>query len=185
MFALYLTLMAVLVSGLGSRDQVTLGQYTQAHGSRASVLVIALALAVVTAAVAAWAAMLIAPMLVPRARIVLAAIALALAGFESILIAPGRRPKEPTHSLFAFSVVMGFHQMTDAARFLIFAIGVGTNAPMQAGAGGAIGGAALVLLAWWRPDLVINPRMRWARRGLGLILLPLGGYMWLDAMQMV
>ncbi|MCB2079814.1 MAG: hypothetical protein KDE55_19230 [Novosphingobium sp.] len=185
MVSFYLTLMAVLVSGFGARDQVTMGQLTLKQGARPAALVIGIVLAIVTAAAAAYAASLVAPMLQPRARTILAAMALAFAGGESLLIAPGRKPSEPTNSLAALAVVLLAHQLTDAARFLVFAVGVGTNAPLPAGIGGAIGGAALIAAGWFAPALVVNPRARLLRRAFGLILLLIAIYVALKGFQRI
>ena len=181
MSGFYLTLLAVLLSGIGARDQVTVAQMAQAQGQRPMALVIGVAVSMGSAAFAAWAASQVAPLLVPRARLVLAAMALALAGAESLLFAPGRKPAEPTASLFALGVVLLARQVTDAARFLVFAVAVATNAPLAAGLAGAVAGPVLLATGWSAPELVLRPAARWLRRALGLMLVLVGGYVALHA----
>lgn len=174
MTGFYLTLIAVLVAGIGARDQVTLARLTAAQGARPAALAIAIVLAAATAAAAAWAAQAIAPGMPGPARAVMSAMALVLAGGESLLIVPGRKPAEPTRSLGALALVLVAQQLTDAPRFLIFAVGVGTGGPVAAGAAGALGGAALMVLAWTVPELVTHRRAAMARRVLGAVLLLTG-----------
>ena len=173
MSAAYLTLLAVLLAGFGSRDQVTVAGLTASQGARPALLVVALAVTCVTTGFAAWAGSIVAPEIVPQARLVLAALALALAGIESLVIVPRARPAEPTHSLGAAAVVLLAHQLTDAARFLVFGIAVLTLAPVPAGIGGLLGGIALLVAAWSAPALAAGPKTRLFRRliGAGLLLL--------------
>ena len=65
-------------------------------------------------------------------------------------------------------------QITDAVRFLILAIAVGTAAPVPAGLGGAAGSMAALGLVWAMPALAAGRRVRLARRGIGAALLLLG-----------
>ena len=111
-----------------------------------------------------------------------AGLALAMAGVESLLLMPGRRPQEPTLSLGALGIVLLAHQATDAARFLVFAIAVATAAPLPVGIGGAAAGMGIVFAGWLAPELVLDPRLRTLRRGLGALLLALGAFLCLRAM---
>lgn len=171
MTGLFLALLATLLAGVGARDQMTMAQLGRAQGARPGVLVIALALGFATAAFAAWASQAIAPMLNSNARLFLAALALGFAGAESLVLAPGRKPDEPTRSLAAFAVVMAAHQLTDAARFLIFAIALAANAPLPAALGGAAGSALLLGAAWAAPEGFTWQRLRLLRRTIGAALL--------------
>ena len=65
-----------------------------------------------------------------------------------LLFGPRQVPDEPTHSLGAAAIVLLAHQLTDAARFVVFALAVVTSAPIAAGMGGAAGSAATVALGW-------------------------------------
>lgn len=182
MSGFYLTLIAALLAGIGARDQVALAQLVRAQGARPMALATAIAVAIASAALAAWAATLVLPVLVPRARMVLAALALALSGAESLVLAPSRRAlAEPTRSLAALAVVLGAHQLTDAARFLVFAVAVATAAPVPAALAGALAGAVLLGAAWALPEAVLHPAARTVRRATGLVLLCVAGLVALRA----
>ena len=182
MTGFYLTLLAVLLAGLGARDQTTVAGLTLRQGARPGVLVTGIAISLATAAVAAWAALLIAPMLAPAARLFLAALALGLAGGEALLLSPRRKPDEPTHSLGALALVVLSQQLTDATRFLIFAIAVATNAPIPAAFGGALGGAVLLAAGWLAPEFIVRPALRKLRRVLGAAMLLLALFVGLRAL---
>jgi len=181
MSAVYLTFVAVLLAGLGARDQVTVAGLSLRQGARPAVLLVAGVLAIGTAAFAAWAASVIAPDMLPPARLFLVAIALALAGLESLLLAPRPTPSEPTHSLFATAIVLLSHQLTDAARFLVFGVAVATNVPVPAAIGGAMGGIALIAGAWAFPEVFTHRLTRIVRRVIGGMLLMLAIYLGLRA----
>lgn len=181
MSAFYLTLLAVLFAGLGARDQVKIAGLSLRQGQRPAVLLSGIAISIATAVFAAWAATLIAPLMAPAARVFLAALALAFAGVESLILVPRYRPAEPTQSLGALALVLLSHQLTDAARFLVFGIAVATNVPFPAGAGGVLGGIVLTCLAWAFPELVVHPRARLVRRLVGAVLLCLAVYVGLEA----
>ena len=181
MTGFYFTFLAVLLAGLGARDQVTVAGLTLRQGARPDVLAVGIVVSVATAAAAAWAASLIAPTLPPAARQFLAAVALALAGGEALLLSPRGKPKEPTHSLGAFGIVILSQQLTDAARFLVFAMAVATNAPLPAGVGGAVGGIVLIGAGWLAPEYVTRPLLRRLRRVIGGMMLLAGVILGLEA----
>lgn len=185
MTSFYLALIAVLLAGIGARDQVTLARLTLAQGARPLALVLAVALAVATAAAAAVAASAIAPTMPPPARQVMAAMALVLAGGESLLIVSARKPAEPTRSLGALALVLAAQQLTDAPRFLVFAMGVGTGSPVLAGAAGALSGAALMAMAWFGPEGVTHRAAGITRRVFGAVLLLVGLGLGLDVMGVI
>ncbi len=164
------TLIAVVLAGIGARDQLTVAALAQRLGT-GSQLLSAIAVSVASAALAAWAAIAIAPLLAPQARMLLAAMALAMAGGESLLLSLAKVPQEPTRSLGALAIVLFAHQLTDAARFLVFAIAMATAAPFSAGLGGAVGGAIVVTAGWLAPDLAGRPQLRTARRVIACVLL--------------
>ncbi|SFG47807.1 hypothetical protein SAMN05518801_13215 [Novosphingobium sp. CF614] len=168
--AFYLTLIAVLLAGIGARDQVTIAGLAQRQGRRPGVLIVALLSAVLTAAFAAWAATIMLAELPPPARTIFAAIALGMAGIESMVLVPRRDPREPTHSLGALVLVLVMHQVTDAARFLVFGMGVGLAGPVPAGVAGMLGGSLLIAFAWFWPHLLGTPAARWTRRIVGALL---------------
>lgn len=162
---------AVVLAGVGARDQITVARLASGMGQRPALLVVAIALSLATAAFAAWLSIEVAPWLNPQARLLFGAIALGFAGLESLLLSPGRKPEEPTQSLAAISIVLLAHQLTDAARFLIFGLAVATGAAIPAGAGGALGGAFLLVAAWAVPEMFDWERVRLWRRVTGALLL--------------
>lgn len=185
MTGFYFALLAVLLAGFGARDQRAVAGLSARQGARPGVLVVALLVSVMTAAFAGWGASLVAPLLVPKARMILAAMALLFAGVEALLVAPKRGPKEPTASLGALSIVLLAHQLTDAARFLIFAVAVASAAPVPSAIGGAVGGAVLLGLAWAAPAAVIHPRAALARRAVGAILVLMAAFLALRAFERI
>jgi hypothetical protein len=185
MIGFYFAFLAVLLAGIGARDQATVAALTQRQGARPGVLIVAIAVCLGTAAFAGWAAQAFSPLLSPAARLFFAALALLLAGGESLLLVPKRGPEEPTLSLGALAIVLLAHQATDAARFLIFAIAVAANAPVLAAVGGAAGSVAMLAAGWLAPDLVVHPRLRAVRRGLGILLLLVGTFVALRALGKV
>jgi Ca2+/H+ antiporter, TMEM165/GDT1 family len=182
MSAFILTFLAVLLSGLGARDQLTLAGLARVQGGRPALLVVAVLLSMVTAAFAGWAATQIAPLMAANARLLMAALALGFAGIECLLLPPSRTAREPTRSVAALAIVMAAHQLTDAARFLIFAVGLAVNAPFAAAAGGAVGGMLLLGAAWAAPEYFTWQKLRKSRRAIGAGLLIPALYLGLRAM---
>lgn len=171
MGAFYLTFVAVLLSGIAARDQVTIAALTRAQGQRFGVLATSLLLSAATCAFAAYAAAQVLASVPVPARPILVAIALGLAGVESLILSPRANPKEPTHSLGALAIVLLAHQVTDAARFTLFGLAVGMSAPLVAGLGGGLAALLLAGGAWAYPRALVSPGIRVARRIVGGLLL--------------
>jgi len=169
--AFYLTFIAVLLSGIGSREQATIAALTRRQGRRFGVLATALLVAVATCVLAALAGREMLAILPVPARPVLAAIVVGLGGLELLFLSPRPATREPTHSLGALAAVLTFQQATEAARFTLFGMVVGMAAPVTAGLGGGLGCLLLPLAAWTWPDLIGLPIMRVARRLVGAVLL--------------
>jgi hypothetical protein len=169
MTGLLFALLATLLVGVGARDQVLVAQLAQRQGGRPSLLLVAIASGMLAAGLAAWGGAQVAGLMVGNARLFLVALALGLAGLELIIFRPRAAPAEPTHSLGAFAIVIFAMQLTDAARFVVFALAALTRAPLTTGLGGAVG-AALVVGAGW---LLVGqaPWLGQVRRGLGVALL--------------
>jgi Ca2+/H+ antiporter, TMEM165/GDT1 family len=176
-----LAFIAVLFSGIGARDQLTLASLARVQGQRPALLVVAVVLSAATAAFAGWASVLIAPMMTSNARLMMAALALGLAGIECLIQSPPRQAKEPTRSIAALGTVMASQQLTDAARFLVFAIAIAVSAPTPAAVGGAAGGIVLLGAAWSVPEFFTWQRLRKVRRIIGGLLLVLAIYTGLTA----
>jgi Ca2+/H+ antiporter, TMEM165/GDT1 family len=119
------------------------------------------------------------------ARLFLAALALGFAGLEALILPPVRDVKEATHSLAAQTFVLLAHQLTDAARFLIFGVALAADAQMPAAIGGGIGGVLLLTAAWAAPEAFTWARLRWIRRSLGVVMLLLGLWLGLRAIGYV
>lgn len=168
--AFYLTLLAVLLAGFGSRDQVTIAGLALRQGQRPATLIVSLVTMALATVAVVFAATLMLAELPPPARAIFVAIALGMAGLESLALVPRRDPKEPTNSLGALGLVLVAHQITDAARFLVFGMGVGMAAPYASGVAGLIGGGALVGFAWAMPHVFEQPFARWLRRSVGAVL---------------
>jgi hypothetical protein len=171
MAAFYLTLVAVLLSGIAARDQMTVAALTRAQGQRFGVLATALIAAALTSALAAYAASRVLATLPLPARPIVTAIVIGLAGAESLILSPRKAPREPTHSLGALALVLLAHQVTDAARFTLFGLAVGMGAPFAAGLGGGIAGAVLMGAAWAFAPVFAAPGIRLVRRIVGAMLL--------------
>jgi len=179
MSAFYLTLIAVLLSGLGGRDQLTLAALTRRQGPRIGVIATACVLAICTSAFAAYAASRMLTILPLQARPILEAIALAFAGLESLILSPKADPREPTRSLGALALVLLAHQLTDAARFTLFGLAVGTGSPLAAGLGGGLASLVLSFTAIAFAHRVGMRDLRITRRVIGGLLLAIAVAMFL------
>ena len=170
MSAFLFTMIAALVAGLGARDQVLVASLAVRRGAVLGLLLTALAVAVLSAGIAGWAGALVAPQMTPRARTYLVAMALSLAAIELIVLRPRRPVAEPTESLGALAVVLLAHEVTDAARLLVFALAAASAVPAFAIAGGIAGCAASVVLGWGTGDVLLRLPLGWLRAGLGAAL---------------
>ena len=167
-------LLATAMAGIGARDQLLVAgmwpQQAGQQGARPAVLLVALVAALGSAAAAGWAGATLAPLLVPRARVLLVAMALGLAALELLFIRPGHRPDEPTASLGAFAIVLLALQLTDAARLLVFVMAASSAVPQMAAAGGMLGCAVTVTAGWLAGSRLARLPLVAVRRWLGLML---------------
>lgn len=148
MASFLLAFVAAFVASIGSRDQVLVARLAETLGRGIGLLVTASATAAISAAAMAFAGASIAEMLPGPAANMLAAFALLATAFELAWPNRVRQPGEPTRSLGAIGIVLLARQVTDAARFLVFALTAATLDPWLAGFGGALGGIAAVALGW-------------------------------------
>ncbi len=162
--------LAVLIAGLGARDQLLMAGMARRQGLRRSTLVVALVCGCVTAAIAALAAERLGSALGGPVRQMLAALALGLAGIEMLFARRIRLPDEPTDSLGALALVLLAQQLTDAARFMLFAIAVAAGTPWTVGLGGALGAAGVVLIGWLGGAGLTTWPLAAIRRGAGGVL---------------
>lgn len=165
---------AVLLTSLGSRDQLLVAHLAGRLGKAVGLLVAGIGISVVTSGLMAWAGANVAAMLPAAAKSMLIAIALVVAGVELAWPRQTRLANEPTRSLGAIGLVLFGYQITDAARFLVFALAAGFAFPQLAGAGGALGGAAAIVLAWVVGDEMLHWPLRLLRIVLGAALLVAG-----------
>ncbi|MCC6926153.1 hypothetical protein [Novosphingobium sp.] len=170
-------LLASMVVSLGARDQAIVASLSARQGARGAVLAIAVLCAVLSAAAAGWAGAQAAPLLAPRARAMLVAMVLGLAALELLVVRPLRKPAEPTHSLFAFAAVLLAQQLTDATRFVVFALAAASVLPWGAALGGALGSAAMLLAAWSAGEELESWPLLAVRRGIGLLLAAIALYL--------
>lgn len=176
------TLLAVLLVGLGARDQLLLAVMTARQGARPALLLVALVSGAATTGIAAAASGLLAGQMGAGARLIFAAIALGLAGAELLIARKAPAPSEPTQSLGAFALVLFAQQLTDAVRFLVLAIAVAVRAPVPVGIGGVAGAAGLALMAWIGGEALASRNLTGLRRALGVAALLLAAAMALRGM---
>jgi putative Ca2+/H+ antiporter (TMEM165/GDT1 family) len=166
-------LLGAFLASLGGRDQLVVAGLTARLGRHAGLLLLAVVTGLLASAAAAWASGALGGMVSRRAAMVLAAMALGVAGLESLLLPARFSAKEPTRSFFAAGLVLSMHQMLDATRFLVLALALATQAPLQAAAGGAMGTALAMGLGWSAGAAMLDNQraLQRARRWAGLLLL--------------
>ncbi len=141
--------------------------WSDALGRSLTLLCVAVLSAVLSAGAMAWVGAGFAALLPIRAGQMLVAFALGMAAIELALPVRVNPPKEPTRSLPALLIVLLARQIGDGARFGIVALAAWTSAPITAGLGGALGGAAAVALGW---SVGAGTLARWPLRLLRRIL---------------
>jgi len=182
MSAALLAFLGALLAGTGARDQMLLAGLAARRMLPLVLVILAVLSSVLAAFAMAKAAEALSPLLSPNARILFAGMAAVIAGLECLFIGPVEVPREPTRSLFAHLFVLLAHQLTDGARFLIFAIAVAKAAPAAAALGGAAGGAAIVLIGTMAGGALHGRPLRQVRRAIGLVLLLVGGWLVLQVL---
>ncbi len=168
--ALY-AFIAAVIAGIGARDQLLVAGLVARLGRRWPILLVALASAMVSTAIVVVAARTISGELNNRAGLLLAALALALAALELALVQPRRAPREPTRSLGAAGIVLLATQITDATRFLDFAIAIATEAPRTAGLGGMTASLVVITAGWLGGAELLALPIRPVRRALAGVLM--------------
>ena len=143
-----LALLLVFALAMGGRDQLMVAHWASALGASAQLLAIAMLCAALSAGAMAWIGAEFAAMLPRRAGQMLVAFALAVAAVELALPVRIKPLHEPTRSIGALGAVLLARQLTDGARFAVFALAAWSLWPAMAGLGGALGGAAAVGLGW-------------------------------------
>lgn len=171
--ALFLGFLAVFAGAFGGRGQVLLAHLAGRGGAAGhyGLLATGLSAAVLTALLAGYAGALV-DALPARARTLLVALTLVLAGAEMLRPVRLALPAEPTRSLGAILLALGWHNATDGARLVLFALAAATGAPAAAAAGGALGGMAAAALGWaGGTAFAADRRLRGARVAIGAAFL--------------
>lgn len=149
-------LCACFLAGIGARDQMLVAALTARLGRHGGLLLMGCITGAMACALAAFAAREIAGAMPHPARLVLACFALAAGGLESLLVQPRFTASEPTRSLFAAALVLLMVQAMDAARFLVLAIALASDAPVQAAVGGAAGTLFALVLGWLAAEALLD-----------------------------
>ena len=175
MSGFFYAFIAVLLAGIGARDQRLMGHLSAGAVNRYPLLVVAIIMGVITSAVAGWSAHELAPELKRETRLLLAGIALGVAGLESLLMPAPKPPKEPTLSLGAAALVFFAHQITDAARLMIFALAVSVGTKFAV-AGGVLGGSFALMMGFAANGALLrSPAGIMAMRRIAGVLLMIAG----------
>ncbi|WP_240310859.1 hypothetical protein [Altererythrobacter sp. ZODW24] len=182
----FLTLLAVVLTSTGARDQLLMARLSEKLGGSGGLLLVAWISAIASAAVMAFAGSTIADFLPPSGKLMLAAFALILAGGELAWNRKTKQPAEPTRSLFAIFIVLLARQIGDGARFLVFALAIATGSALLAGVGGAVGGGIAVTLGWaMGEDATSKLPLRAIRIGLAILVLTAGLYTAINARGLI
>ncbi len=174
------SLIMVALIALGGRDQILVGQISDALAERSGaeirrpvpLLSLALASSACSAGVMTYAGFTLGALLPPRAAWMLVAFAFAIAALELCWPVRLKPVSEPTRSLGAIGLVLVWRQMGDAARFVIFAFAVEASFPITAFIGGALGGSVAVAAGWGVGAQALQSwPLRWIRLALGVALI--------------
>lgn len=162
-----LSLLVVLALATGGRDQWLVAHWAGTFGQSAQLLAAALACTCLSAATMAWIGAEFSALLPPRAARMLVAFALGIAAVELALPVRSKPPREPTRSLVALAIVLLARQISDGARFAVFALAAWSTWPLTVGLGGALGGMAAVTIGW---SAATKGLARWPLRAVRLAL---------------
>lgn len=172
MSAFFLTFLAVAVAMLAGRDAVRVARLRATLGWGGPLVVTVLLAALAGAALAAWIAGSMIPLIPAAFKPLTVAIALGLAGAEVLLRAPPESPREPTRSMGAITLVLLLGMVTDASGFIILSLAIATGAPLFAAVGGAFGAVVVLCGAIVAGEDWQALPLKWIRRvvGTGLLL---------------
>ncbi|MEL6877442.1 MAG: hypothetical protein AAGL68_05020 [Pseudomonadota bacterium] len=172
MVSFLLAVLLVFMIALGGRDQLLVARLSEKLGNTFGLLMLGLFVAAISASIMAFAGSTIAAMLPPRAADMLVAIALGVAAIELAWPIREKPLNEPTRSLGAIGIVLLARQLSDGARFVVFALAAGASSPLVAAIGGAIGGGAAIALAWrMGGTLRTKTPLRYLRLAMALCLI--------------
>lgn len=183
---LFLAFLAAALASMGARDQILVARLREGLGGHAGLLAVAWLVAAVTAGLAAWLSVTISADMTLPAKRMLMGIALVVTSVELAWPRKPADPQEPTRSLGAIGIVLAAYAITDAARFLTFAIAVGSAFPVLAAIGGAVGSGAALTLGWTLGGELA--RWRWLRTmrvAIAIVLGLIGLYLAIDVWGLV
>ena len=168
-------LVAVVLTSLGSRDQLLVARLSHSLGQHKGLLLVGCAVGCGTAAAMAWGGHYVSALLPDAGKTMLVAFALLMAAAELAWPNKAGIIREPTRSLGAAALVLAFRQMGDASRFVIFALAAALASPVLAGMGGALGAVIAVALGWiLAGELERRWPLRMIRITLAIVLLVIG-----------
>ena len=168
-------LVAVVLTSLGSRDQLLVARLSHSLGQHKGLLLVGCAVGCATAAAMAWGGHYVSALLPNAGKTMLIAFALLMAAAELAWPNKAGIIREPTRSLGAAALVLAFRQMGDASRFVIFALAAALASPVLAGMGGALGAVIAVALGWiLAGELERRWPLRMIRITLAIVLLVIG-----------
>ncbi|WP_338243200.1 hypothetical protein [Aurantiacibacter hainanensis] len=170
--AFFLTFVAVAAAMLAGRDAVRVARLRAALGWKAPLFATAALAALAGGGLAAWIAGELAPLIPSALKPIVVAVALGLAGIEVLLRAAPEKPKEPTRSMGAITLVLLLGMVTDASGFTILSLAIATGEPLLAALGGASGALLVLVTAILVGEDWLQLPLRALRRivGAGLIL---------------
>ncbi|MFB0613782.1 hypothetical protein [Aurantiacibacter poecillastricola] len=145
--AFFLTFLAVAAAMLAGRDAVRVARLRAALGWGGPLLVTVVFAALAGAALAAWIAGELAPLIRPDMKPLVVALALFLAALEVLLRTPPTNPREPTRSIGAITLVLLVGMVSDASGFIILSLAIATGEPLLAATGGALAAIAVLGVA--------------------------------------
>ncbi len=128
-------LVAVLLAEVGGRNQAIAHRAVLAGRAPIQTLLALIAVSIAGLGLSAWGGSMIARLLIPDARLLLAALALIFAGAPMLVRMRTGVASEPDQPLLAFAAA----QLGDSAQFIVFALAALGNQPVLATVGGVIG----------------------------------------------
>ncbi|MXO67005.1 hypothetical protein [Altericroceibacterium endophyticum] len=136
-----------LLAGWPSHSASLVARLSARLSNMALLSSLALLACITSAAVAVWAGTALSPALTRKAALILLIFALCLAALEAVLGRKAALPQEPTRSAGAITLALFMSLLTDAGRFLLFALAALTLFPLATALGGVLASFAVLMLA--------------------------------------
>jgi hypothetical protein len=170
----FLALLATALATVGGREALRVARLAAALRQSMALLAACWLAAAGGLALAVWIGAGVAGWLHPDAKAMLVALALLLAGLELLMLGAPPKPAEPTRSFGAIALVLAAGQLTGSGGLLVMALAAWSGIPALAGAGGMIGGAAVLTAAWAMADDWERLPLRSIRRTTAALLIAAG-----------